>query len=281
MPMYGRGWAVRVVTALLAGAAVPVVTAGAAQAAVSGMDRVETEVTVPANTSYVVPMTCRSSGWTAVSGGWHIESSNHVKSLVIRQSRPSSGGGWTFIFSNTASVGQQLFARITCVRDLVDPLSVTSGNVSIPSGSTASAVATCPRGTRALGGGFSVNGFGHNQVVPLWSAPLVAQHGWVGHFRNNGVATTVTTYGVCGKVVNHYLEISTATVSPGEERKVYASPCTQEYVVSGGGWQHSFTAHSPLRNAIHYTDRVWRNTVTNSSSGSIQIATYAVCIRLA
>jgi hypothetical protein len=277
--MSRRRWAVRVVTALLAAAAVPVATAGAARAAVSGIDLVDTSVTLPANTSYVVPMACRFPGWTAVSGGWHFLSGSQLSSLAIRQSRPSSSRGWTFTFANTSSIPQPVILRITCVRDLVDPVSVTTAQASIPSGTSDAAIATCPAGTAVLGGGFSVDGFGHNQIVPLWSVPVTAPQGWLGYFQNNGPATTTTTYAVCGKVTTHYINIVPASVNAGKEA-VLDVGCGQDYL-SSGGWQHNLSAYGPLRTALSHTSRTWRTTVKAPSSSPVHILAHAVCIRLA
>lgn len=277
--MSRRRWAVRVVTVLLAAAAVPVVTAGAARAAVSGIDLVDTSVTLPANTSYVVPMACRFPGWTAVSGGWHFLSGSQLSSLAIRQSRPSSSKGWTFTFANTSSIPQPVILRITCVRDLVDPVSVTTAQASLPSGELGVAVATCPAGTKALGGGFSVDGFGHNQVVPLWSVPWDAPQGWGSLFRNNGPATTATTYAVCGKVATQYVNIVPASASEGTEIVVDVG-CGQDYA-SSGGWQHNLQTHNALRKTFSHTSRTWRTIVRAPSSWPVHLLAFVVCIRLA
>lgn len=276
MSMNRRRWAVRVVTALLAAAAVPVAAGGAAQAAVSGLDLVETSVTVPANTTYEVPVTCRYSGWTAVSGGWHVFSGSNLNGLFVRQSRPLSGG-WLFSIRNNASVQQQMTLRVTCARDFVDTISVMSAGVSLPYGSSGTATATCPAGKKILGGGFMSLSAG--DVVPLWSAPQTSPQGWVAHFRNNGSAGTGYAYAVCGTATTHYLQSTTTTINPGQEG-VSNAGCFQEYV-SGGGWKHNFTAYSPLRQAFSYTNKTWRNTVKAPPSSSIQITTYAICIGLA
>jgi hypothetical protein len=276
MSMNRRRWAVRVVTALLAAAAVPVVAGGAAQAAVSGLHLFETSVTVSANGQQTVAVNCPYSGWTAVSGGWHVSSGNYLNSLVIHQSWPWSGG-WGFTIANKASVQQQVTLRITCVRDFVDTISVVrSASVTIQPGASGAATATCPSGTKILGGGYSLNS---PNGVTLSSAPWTGPHRWVGIFRNNGTTTVAYTYAVCGKAVTHYLNSVTTTINPGKEG-VSNAGCFQEYV-SGGGWSHSFTAYSPLRQAFSYTNKTWRNTVKAPPSSSIQITTYAICIGLA
>jgi len=191
------------------------------------------------------------------------------------------GNGWRGDARNTSGAAKQITVYAVCLHN-VPGASVTQvhGQVNVPSGQNKQAVATCPAGSIATGGGFHAYPDGS-----LWvynSSKADSGEGWQSWAHNNSGSTkTHHAYVMCLSGVGGATArvMQSASISAGDTG--YAVPtCGSGKLVTGGG----FAAQTDLLiyscSGPHSGDE-WRVYVKNThSSNSRTLFGYAICLSL-
>jgi len=189
--------------------------------------------------------------------------------------------GWRGDARNTSGTTRQITVYAVCLHN-VSGASVTQvhGQVNVPSGTRKQAVATCPAGSVATGGGFHAYPDGSLRVYN--SSKADSGEGWQSWAHNNSGSTkTHHAYVVClsGSGGTTARILQSASISAGTTG--YAVPtCGSGSLVTGGG----FAAQDDL--IIYscsgpYSDDEWRVYVKNThSSADRTLFGYAVCLSL-
>ncbi|MFI0425283.1 hypothetical protein [Spongiactinospora sp. 9N601] len=167
----------------LLGAAVAPAAAAKAQpvrTAIAAAAAIQTQVVVgPLSQAGQESVAKCPSGTAVLSGGYHADSFSRSGGGDpfdgVRTDAPlSDGSGWAARLASGRT-----YARAVCVPNAEAPR-VASGPVS---GYKATSTATCPSGTRAVGGGYNSHGwfkdgYGESQDAVIASAPTANGTGW-------------------------------------------------------------------------------------------------------
>jgi hypothetical protein len=189
--------------------------------------------------------------------------------------------GWRGDAINNSGTPEQITVYAVCLYNVYGP-SVTQvhGQKDIYPGTKGQAVATCPAGSIATGGGFHAYPDGSLRVYNTSKAD--SGEGWQSWAYNNSSSTkTHHAYGIClsgsGGTTSEILEsVDIASNSSG-----YAVPeCSSTSVVTGGGFaaQENLLIYS---NSGPYSIHQWRVYVKNTHpSDDKKLFGYAICLTL-
>jgi hypothetical protein len=191
------------------------------------------------------------------------------------------GNGWRGDAKNNSGSTQQITVFAVCLHG-VPGASVTQvhGQATVSSGDKGQAVATCPSGSVATGGGFHAYPDGSMRVYN--SSRADSGEGWQSWAQNNsGSSKTHHAYAMClagsGGSVAKILE--SASIDAGQSG--YAIPkCGAGSLVTGGGFaaQPNLLIYS---NSGPYSGDEWRVYVRNThGSDDRTLFGYAVCLTL-
>jgi hypothetical protein len=189
--------------------------------------------------------------------------------------------GWRGDATNYSGVTRQITVYAVCLHNVMG-VSVTQlhGQVDVDPGTKGQAVATCPVGSVATGGGFHAYPYGDLRVYN--SSKADSGEGWQTWAENmSGSTKTHHAYATClmGSGGTTARILQSASIPAGETG--YAIPkCGIGSLVTGGG----FAAQTNLRiysNSGPYSGDEWRVYVKNTHpSDDKTLFGYAVCLTL-
>jgi hypothetical protein len=158
-----------------------------------------------------------------------------------------------------------------------------TGNVASNDGENSTAVATCPSGTAALGGGFSAP-FDGTDELPVFQSYRSAPDSWTAVAIHGDGSAAVTAFAYCRKARRPITDvISTGIVPSGGGMSGGASAaCPAGSELIGGGFQ-STLGPTPGQVAFALTNMssspgVWSISAANNTSGAQTITAHAYCM---
>jgi hypothetical protein len=189
--------------------------------------------------------------------------------------------GWRGDASNNSGSSKRITGYAVCLHN-VSGVSVTQvhGKVDVPSGTRKQAVATCPAGSIATGGGFHAYPDGSLRVYN--SSKSDSGEGWQSWAHNlSGSPKTHHAYATClsgsGGTTARILQ---STSAPPDGYAYAAPKCGSGSLVTGGGFaaQDNLIIYS---NSGPYSGDEWRVYVKNTHSSSNRtLFGYAICLWL-
>lgn len=235
---------------------------------------VTNETEVNPGVSGAVIATCPDDS-IVVGGGYAAESE------ITFYTQYKYENGWRGDAQNNSAAKQQITVFAVCLHNLPG-LSVTQvhGQDDVASGLKANAIASCPAGSLATGGGFYAYPDGSLRVYN--SSRAYSGEGWQSWAKNLSVSTkTLHAYAIClsgsdGKIKEILESVSIPPSSTG-----YAFPtCPSGSLVTAGG----FAAQENLlidSSSGPYSGNEWRVYVKNThTSDDKTLFAYAVCLAL-
>ena len=186
--------------------------------------------------------------------------------------------GWRGDARNTSGTSRQITVYAVCLHN-VSGASVTQvhGQVNVPSGTRRQAVATCPAGSVATGGGFHAYPDGSLRVYN--SSKADSGEGWQSWaYNNSGSTKTHHAYAIClSGTGGTTARIMQSASIPGNTTGYAVPTCGSGTLVTGGG----FAAQDDLiiySSSGPYSDDEWRVYVKNTSSSDRTLFGYAICL---
>jgi hypothetical protein len=233
------------------------------------------QTNVAGGDSGAVIATCPDTA-VVVGGGYAADSD------VTFYTQYKSGNGWRGDAMNNSGSTQQITVFAVCLHG-VSGASVTQvhAQVTAPAGEKGHAVATCPAGSVATGGGFHAYPDGSLRVYN--SSKADSGEGWQSWAQNNsGSNKTHHAYAICLSGTGGTADATdAASVDVPAGDTGYAIPtCGSGSLVTGGG----FAAQPDLliySNSGPYSDDEWRVYVSNThASNDRTLFGYAICLSL-
>jgi hypothetical protein len=156
-------------------------------------------------------------------------------------------------------------------------------------GSTASATATCPHGTKAAGGGFDAPST-NNVIALVYESVKVDQHSWRASVQllEPGAPTTLqlTTYVYCRSQYPHTRSTATTVPTTGQLQigPTASASCPQGEVALAGGFHMPPPLASPtvtdlFFDSIRSGDGGWDARVVTGPAGPSTVTSEAYCAR--
>lgn len=232
------------------------------------------QTTIGAGTTGAAVATCPSSA-IVVGGGYAADPA------VAFYTQYKYENGWRGDATNNSATSEMITVYAVCLHN-VSGLSVTQvhGQVDVPSGDKDQAVATCPAGSIATGGGFHAYPDGSLRVYN--SSKADSGEGWQSWAENLSVSTkTHHAYAICltgsgGSTTDILEPVDIPPNSTG-----YAIPkCGIGSLVTGGG----FAAQTDLiiySTSGPYSGDEWRVYARNTHPSDERLLfAYAICLSL-
>jgi hypothetical protein len=261
------GWLAAVVTTVLV---TPVVGIGGAEAALLATEGRTGTLTLAPGASGSTILSCRSSSWAAVSGGFATDVADEV---MVNASRPS-GNGWFVSAVNRTATTRTVQVQALCA--VIDGRVVRARTALVAPMGSPDVTATCPAGTTSAGGGYQVDPVDRLPVTS--TRPAANGTGWtVTAFNATTGTRSVTAYTVCA-VFNGRQVMAAGTALPPGNTTTLTATCPPNKVVLGGGWAHGggvewlVTRASP-QSIFVYAVRF----VNNQPPINFGITTFVVC----
>ena len=186
--------------------------------------------------------------------------------------------GWRGDASNNSGSIKQITVYAVCLHNVFLSVTQVHGQVNVPSGTRMRAVATCPAGSIATGGGF--HAIGSLRVYKSYKSD--SGEGWVSWAHNlSGSNLTHHAYAICLSGSGGTTARILHSISAPPSSVSYAVPkCSSGSLVTGGG----FAAQDDLiifSNSGPYFGDEWRVYVKNThSSDNRTLDGYAICLSL-
>jgi hypothetical protein len=164
-----------------------------------------------------------------LGGGVFVQSTSTLAS--VNSTFPTSTG-WVADVNNGSQADTGFSVSVICAsRPKVYAL-VESETVSNPAG-PAQALARCPRGTKAFGGGV-LSSSGSLQVNV--GATIVNTHGWFASENNDSSGGgTINAFAICGKLRGYATVVGATVLNPANSQTFSFASCPPGSVVIGGG----------------------------------------------
>jgi hypothetical protein len=226
-------------------------------------------------------------GSTAVAAGFQAPGfdPNNSNSTVARVS--SSLIGNRRVKTRAFNFGTQdgdLVSFAYC-RRAADPPRVRSDRVSLLGGTTGSAVARCPDGTEAVGGGFQgdFSMTGGQAVIALTSKRLGDSRWMVEGFNAGGAPADLIGYAYCKHTRHRLVTRSKRTTAPTDHLKTFAVGCPRGGRAVAGGFDGHLDSSGPVTGAGAVTSRrthhrtAWRTSAVGAFGQPGTITGYAYC----
>jgi hypothetical protein len=232
---------------------------------------ISTELTAPDGADTRGTVKCPAG--TVPFGGGAIVSSPSTRANV--GSTFPSGGTWFGDIKNASGAATTFQVEVICGKRPKGYTVVRGANVVNPVGSQSRAVATCPAGTRPLGGGGTSNAFSSfvdmNRTGPKGRSWVVKE--------NNASATEaeLTAVVVCGKVNGYRVVTGPAFSAPAGGQKGGSAVCPAPTVPIGGGvFTTSKSVGVNVEGTIPSGDR-WDSFMNNNTGFPATATAVAVC----
>lgn len=170
-------------------------------------------------------------------------------------------------------------------RKAADPPQLRSDSTSVPPSTAGSAVAKCPPGSVAIGGGFEgrFSLLGAEAVIPLTSKLLGDRRWLVEGFNAGGASGDLVAHAYCKPGVDALVTRSEQTTAPGDHAKTFTVRCPdRSRAVAGGFDGHlgpgpSFTGSGAVssKRADHRTS--WQTSAVGVNAQPGMITAYVYC----
>ncbi len=211
---------------------------------------------------------------TVPLGGGVIADSSPDLRVNVSASGPF-GPDWAGAVKNSSAVATTFHVSAICAHKPKGYRQVESPQVTNPAGVQSKAVATCPQGTRPLGGGgFTSSASTDNNM----NGTAPKGRTWV--VRQNNAGTTDATIGafaVCGKVHGYrVVKGKPFAVTHGLEAGSFAACPAPTVPISGGVFSGSQSVFVNFPGSFK-SGHEWDAFVNNSTEGDITSAAVAVC----
>lgn len=260
---------------------------GSSKAALAGSPYFErytgSDVTFTAGQSQSIHVYC-PSGSLAVGGGARGASSR----FKIKSSYRSGTTRWTAVMTNHGTSSSTARAYVNC---LMNPgsatVSVTESATKTLSPNTSGGInATCPNGSKLVGGGFATWG---GEMTPLQSR-RITDATWTAYAKNWETSTSVylEAYAIClsGLSVTTSEGVGVTYINPSSTAGVWASCASDAFPTSGGFWiGKEGTGISNPAVAVYKSygsdGSGWYTAARNyNSSGNISISSHSLCTKI-
>lgn len=229
------------------------------------------QVTIAAGSTGAAIATCPSTA-IVVGGGYAANPD------VAFYTQYKYDNGWRGDVKNNSGSSKQITVFAVCLHN-VSGASVTQvhGQVDVPAGTRKQAVATCPAGSIATGGGFHAYPDGSLRVYNSCKAD--SGEGWQSWADNlSGSTKTHHAYAIClSGTGGTTARIMQSASIPGNTTGYAVPTCGSGTLVTGGG----FAAQDDLiiySSSGPYSDDEWRVYVKNTSSSDRTLYGYAICL---
>jgi hypothetical protein len=170
-------------------------------------------------------------------------------------------------------------------RRAAHPPRVRSNSVSLLGGATGSAVAKCPKGNEAVGGGFK-GGFsmsGGQAVIALTSKRLGDRQWRVEGFNAGGAPADLVGYAYCKHTRHGLVTRSKRTTAPTDQLRTFAVSCPRGGRAVAGGFDGHLSGSGPVTGAGAVTSKrtdhrtAWRTSAVGAFGQPGTITGYAYC----
>jgi len=224
---------------------------------------------------------CRE-GERAVSGGWFMTDPEETELLVF-ESRRLGGRGWVVkaIQATANSFDTDLLAFAYCDPDANRAKRVAT-TTTVASGETAGADAKCPKGTKAVAGGFSApfDASFNAGGFPVESKRVGRRTWRVAAHAPNPEGATLTTDAYCGKRVGRLRKRSDSTriEEIGDYRVTSSGRCPKRIGARSGGF--SFGNQTDALFSVPLSDaegRRWQVSARNLGGSPTPLRSFAYC----
>jgi len=214
-------------------------------------------------------------GTVPIGGGVFVNTSPDLR-VNVSASGPF-GPIWGGAVKNSSTIGSTFRVTAVCTKRPQGYRVVESRIVSNPAGTQTKAVATCPTGTKPLGGGGFTSSEGTDTNM---NGTAPKGRTWI--VRENNAGTTDATIGavaVCGKLHGYRVVKGTPfSVTHGLEAGSFASCPAPTVPISGGVFSGSKSVFVNFAGSFR-TGHDWDAFVNNSTEGDISSAAVVVCAR--
>ncbi|MGH3138133.1 MAG: hypothetical protein ACRDQE_00210 [Gaiellales bacterium] len=212
-------------------------------------------------------------GTVPIGGGVFVRSSPDLR-VNVSASGPL-GPIWGGAVKNSSTLGSTFTVTAVCAKRPKGYRVVESHEVANPPGTQSKAVATCPSGTRPLGGG-GITSSTSTDANMNGTAPKGQT--WVVRQNNGSTAdATIAAIAVCGKMHGYrVVKGKPFAVTHGLEAGGFASCPAPTVPISGGVFSGSQSVFVNFPGSFKSGHR-WHAFVNNSTEGDITSAAVAVC----
>jgi hypothetical protein len=208
---------------------------------------------------------------SVVTGGGYAGNAN----LFVYNSS-QSGNGWQVYAKNTSGSNQLLNSYAMCLSNSGGSSTQVVNQVSASAGGTGHAVANCPAGSVATGGGFAAKS---DQSLFVYNSSR-SGNGWQVYARNtSGANQLLNAYAICLSGTNGTVtQVVNQVSAPASGIGHATAACASGSLVTGGG----FAGNDKL--AVYNTSMSsgggkWESYARNSSGSSQLLNAYSICIK--
>jgi hypothetical protein len=199
-----------------------------------------------------------------------------TSSLVSVNSSFPVTGGWSADISNVSNADTTFSVKVFCAAKPVH-YKVVQRHVSNPAATHTTVAATCPVGSRPLGGGAASNS--GSPFVTLSSTAPAGKRSWqISENNATGEDATVSVFALCGSVQDYTVVHGPVLSIPGRSIASLAALCPSGRVTTGGGAvirSTSVGAYLDLSGSVD--SHSWISFVTNTSAVPFDAGTTVVC----
>ena len=236
-------------------------------------------LTAPTGTQTRGTATC-PTGRVVYGGGVFVSSGSTAAN--VNSSFPSSSTTWSADVNNASGAATSFSAYAVCAKRNA-AWSIQSATITNSAGVQNRAIATCPSGTRVLGGGgYSSSGatsVNINSTFPLKvGSGTSAIYDWITDMNNgDSLAHSATSYAVCGHANGYKLVVGATTTNGALSQTGASAFCPAPKVPIGGGVLSSSGSTSVNVNTTYPISGGWRAYENNALSSSVSMTPYVVC----
>ena len=225
-----------------------------------------------------------SSGVQTVpqGGGVYVPSGSTVAS--VNSSYPDANGiAWDGCATDATNAGFCIYVYAVCAEPNSGYTQITSASVTNPAGTDTAGTASCPTGTRVLGGGALASS--QNLAVNMNSSyPVqgIGKSGWHVNMNNGSVsAESFTVYAVCSKytpgLANYGITVGSSVDNPAGRQSGTSVACPTGTVPLGGGIAASSSSILVNINTTYPTPDGWQSWENNASASDERMTPYVIC----
>jgi hypothetical protein len=216
------------------------------------------------------------TGTVVLGGGVSIVSSDPLVS--INSSFPAFNG-WVADVGNASGSATTFAVNVICA---VKPAhyKIVTKTVLNPAATHTSVSATCPTGTKPLGGGAASNG-ASNFITLSTSAPTGTRSWGISENNATGTDHLISVLAVCGTVQGYSVVHGPSVSVRGPSVTSVGSSCPRGHAPTGGGAAIQSSSVGAFLNSTTFGDaNDWNTFVTNTSAVPFKASTTVVCAAL-
>jgi hypothetical protein len=213
-------------------------------------------------------------------GGAYVSGSDSA--ININSSFPN-GAAWSADVNNASGSDTQFDVYAVCSLP-TKGYTVVASAVAGSAGAQSRGIATCTKGTKALGGGALSSSASTSDNINS-SFPSLAPHHravWIVDMNNgSGASPGFTVYAVCSDYsetkTGYRVVIDSAVDNPPGSQTLASVACPSGTVPLGGGDFSNSSSTSVNLNSTYPTGAGWASYEDNTSGDDAAVTTYAVC----